>query len=200
MTPTEVLGEVQTHDIFKKSQRRARGLTNDDGKKSIALKAKSTKEDKNDEEEGNDDFDEEMALFIKRFRRMMKKKNYDNKGQSSKNNPFEDKKCFECGEMGHIVINSPNKKNKYKKVDDKKKKKKFFKKKMAKLIMLSGTLMQAPTPMMMMMMTSLPRELRASLSRKLHHYSLLLFVSWQKVNQRYHMMVNLIMHFLMMIF
>jgi hypothetical protein len=53
--------------------------------------------------------------------------------------------------MGHIIINCPNKKNKYKKDDDKKKKNKFFKKrKNAKLIMLSGTPMQAPTPMMMM--------------------------------------------------
>jgi hypothetical protein len=80
MTPTEVLGEVQTHDIFKKSQREALDLTNDDGKKSIALKAKSTKEDKNDEKEGNDESDEEMALFVKRFRRMINNKNYDKNG------------------------------------------------------------------------------------------------------------------------
>jgi hypothetical protein len=61
----------------------------------------------------------------------MKKKNYGKKGQSSKKNPFGNKKCFECGELDHIIINCPNKKddknNKDKKDDDKKKK--FLKKK-----------------------------------------------------------------------
>ena len=34
-----------------------------------------------------------------------------------------DKTCFNCGEVGHIIVNCPNKKN------DEKKKKKFIKKK-----------------------------------------------------------------------
>ena len=45
---------------------------------------------------------------------------------------FVNKKCFECGEEGHIVINCPNKKNdknKKGKKDDDKKKKKFIKRK-----------------------------------------------------------------------
>jgi hypothetical protein len=50
-----------------------------------------------------------MALFVRRFRRFMKKRNYGKKGQSSKKNPFGDKKCFECDELGHIIINCPNK-------------------------------------------------------------------------------------------
>jgi hypothetical protein len=74
--------------------------------------------------------DEEMALFVRRFRQFVKKKNYGKKGQLSKKNPFGDKKCFECGELGHTIINCPNKKDdknkKYKKQDDKKKK--FLKK------------------------------------------------------------------------
>ena len=38
MTPTQVLGEVFTHDIFKQSQREAHGLANDDGKKVLHSK------------------------------------------------------------------------------------------------------------------------------------------------------------------
>ena len=32
-------------------------------------------------------------------------------GQYSKKNPFINKKCFECGEECHIIVNCPNKKN-----------------------------------------------------------------------------------------
>jgi hypothetical protein len=40
----------------------------------------------------------------------MNKKKFGKKGQSSKKNPFEGKDCFNCGEIGHISINCPNKK------------------------------------------------------------------------------------------
>ncbi|XP_072146542.1 uncharacterized protein [Setaria viridis] len=46
MTPTQVLGEVLTHDIFKQSQNEAHGVVKEEEKKSIALKAKSSKEKK----------------------------------------------------------------------------------------------------------------------------------------------------------
>ena len=62
----------------------------------------------------------------------MSKKSYGRKGQYSKKNPFINKKCFECGEEGHIIVNCPNKKNdksKKSKKDDDKKKKRFIKRK-----------------------------------------------------------------------
>ena len=73
-----------------------------------------------------------MALFVKRFNRMMCKKNFGKRGQSSRKNSFVDKTCFQCGEVGHTIINCPNKKNDKNKKDkknDEKKKKKFIKKK-----------------------------------------------------------------------
>ena len=65
---------------------------------------------------------------MRRFKRFMNKKSHGKKGQFSKKNPFEDRKCFECGDLGHIVINCPNKK-KNKNENDNNKKKKFLKKK-----------------------------------------------------------------------
>ena len=59
-------------------------------------------------------------------------KSYGRKGQFLKKNSFVNKKCFECGEEGHIVINCPNKKNDKNKKDkknDENKKNKFIKKK-----------------------------------------------------------------------
>jgi hypothetical protein len=63
----------------------------------------------------------------------MKKKKFGKMGQSSKKNPFEGIDCFNCGEIGHISINCPNKKeDKYANKKDKKsvpKRKKYYKEK-----------------------------------------------------------------------
>jgi hypothetical protein len=87
---------------------------------------------KNDDENQEIDSDEEMALIVRGLKRIMSKKKFGKKGQSSKKNPFEGKDCFNCGEIGHISVNCPNKKeDKYGKKKEKKsvpKRKKYYKK------------------------------------------------------------------------
>ena len=128
-THTQILGEVLTHDMFKKSQDKAHGGEIDMKKKGVAFKAQDSKikEESGCQEEESD---EKMALFVKRFNRMMSK-NFGKRGKSSRKNPFVDKTCFQCGEVGHINVNCPNKKEDKNKKDKKndKKKKKFIKKK-----------------------------------------------------------------------
>jgi hypothetical protein len=189
-TPTQILGEVLTHDMFKKSQDEAHGGEIDMKKRSMAFKAQDSKKEEESECQ-EEESEEEMALFVKRFNRMMSKRNFGKKGQSSRKNPFMDKTCFQCGEMGHISVNCSNKKddkNKKDKKNDEKKKKKFIKKKK------NG---QAYF-MMMMMMTSHPRELPGSPSRRLHLSSPHHIALWHRVVQRYNKMMNL-MNFHMMI-
>jgi hypothetical protein len=64
MTPTEVLGEVQTHDLFKQSQKEVQGKSMCEEKINIAIKAKATQEE-NDDENQEIDSDEEMALIVR---------------------------------------------------------------------------------------------------------------------------------------
>jgi hypothetical protein len=132
-SPTEVLGEILTQDIFKKSQDEAMSLAKKVKGESIALKAKASKtiEKEESEDEGNgSESDEELAIFVKKFNKFLrKKKGQLRRGQTSRRNAFNDRKCFECGEPGHIAMNCPSKKNKGKDEDDKKKKKFYHKKK-----------------------------------------------------------------------
>jgi hypothetical protein len=131
-SPTEVLGEILTQDIFKKSNAEATSLAQKVKGESIALKAKASKaiEKEESEDEGNgSESDEEVALFVKKFNKFMRKKGQPRRGQTSRRNAFNDRKCFECGKPGHIVMNCPSKKNKGKDGDDKKKKKFYHKKK-----------------------------------------------------------------------
>jgi hypothetical protein len=109
ISPSEVLGKVLTHDIFKQSQEELHGNLHKDKKKIVAFKANTSNDDylNGDSETSTDD---DVALMVKKF---MKKKGYQ--GGSSKDNkscsknPFAKKKCFECGEMGHISTNCKNK-------------------------------------------------------------------------------------------
>jgi hypothetical protein len=149
ITPSEILGEVLTHDIFKQSQEELHGNLHEDKKKIVAFKAKTSNDDDHDgdsETSTNDD----VALMVKKFKRFMKNKGYQGdsskSGKSFSKNPFAKKKCFECGEMSHISTNCKNKDedNSSKKKFDGKKKlfKKYNKKKMARLAMLSEIQMQ----------------------------------------------------------
>jgi hypothetical protein len=132
-SPTEVLGEILTQDIFKKSNAEATSLAQKVKGESIALKAKASKaiEKEESEDEGNgSESDEEVALFVKKFNKFMrKKKGQPRRGQTSRRSAFNDRKCFECGKPSHIVMNCPSKKNKGKVGDDKNKKKFYHKKK-----------------------------------------------------------------------
>jgi hypothetical protein len=76
-SPTKVLGEIVTQDIFNKSQAEAMSLAKKVKGESIALKAKVSKEIEKEEseDEGNgSESNEELALFVKKFNKFMRKK------------------------------------------------------------------------------------------------------------------------------
>jgi hypothetical protein len=121
ISPSEVLVEVLTHDIFKQSQEKLHSNHHEDKKKIIAIKVKTSSDDDHDGD-NETSTDDAVVLMVKKF---MKKKYYqggsskDNKSNSK--NHFAKKKCFECCEMGHISTNCKNK-------DEDNSSKKLFKK------------------------------------------------------------------------
>ena len=102
-------------------------------------KSKAKKEESSDEECSNDDSDDEaLALFVRKFGKMMKKKGYHTRKRrdNSKNKEYV-RLCYKCKSPDHIVADCPynsdndehDKKNKKEKKEKKEKKMVFKKKK-----------------------------------------------------------------------
>jgi hypothetical protein len=71
ISPSEVLGEVLTHDIFKQSQEE-HGNLYEDKKKIVPFKTKTSNDDDHDGD-SETSTDDDVALMVKRF---MKNKGY----------------------------------------------------------------------------------------------------------------------------
>jgi hypothetical protein len=150
-------------------------MKEEDKKKSVAFKAgtsssrnksrgKAKKEESNDEECSNDDSDDEaLALFVRKFSKMMKKKSY---GTRKRRDHFKNKEygrlCYKCKSPDHIVAdcpyNSDNEKKNKKEKKEKKEKKMTFKKRRRVDPLLSHGIMMPPPKMTQVMMTRYPRR------------------------------------------
>jgi hypothetical protein len=80
-------------------------------KKIVAFKAKTSNDDDHDSD-SETSTDDDVALMVMKFKRFMENKGYQGgsskSGKSYSKNTFAKKKCFECGEMGHISTNYKN--------------------------------------------------------------------------------------------
>lgn len=140
MTPQEVLGRIANHETFQVAARHAveltRAMKGEASKPNIALKAskKSKEVAEESSHEGASDSsvdDEEMALFIKKFKRFMRRdhKTYDDKKDFKKSR--SKRQCYKCGDHDHLIADCPLLKNKGKDKEEKKyhkDKKKHYKK------------------------------------------------------------------------
>jgi hypothetical protein len=185
ITPSKVLDEVLTHDIFKQSQEELYGNLHGDKKKIVAFKAKTS----NDDDDSETSIDDDVAMMVKKFMRFMKKKGYQ--GGSSKNEKSYRRIPLPRRNVLNVVkwVISPQiARTKMKIILARRKsliaRRKFsrstIRRRMARHAMLSGIWMQVriSTPMMMMrVMINPPRRVLSTLpSRRLHVYSTHLIV------------------------
>ncbi|KAK1562827.1 hypothetical protein Q3G72_017666 [Acer saccharum] len=113
MKPSEVIGRLLAYE-----SRKGPISTPTKKQKLIALKAS-----KDEKEAKKIDSDEDLALFVKRFNKVMKfrRKGFGSKGQDlKKNGPFKKfeprqerterkgVRCFECGGIGHFAPECAN--------------------------------------------------------------------------------------------
>jgi hypothetical protein len=81
-------------------------------------KEKATQSSKNDDSSDSEDDeldDEQMAFFIKNFRRVIKKSNFRNFGKNKhESRRRSSKPCFRCKKIGHFIADCPEEKKKNK--------------------------------------------------------------------------------------
>jgi hypothetical protein len=135
MTPNQVLGDVMTDDTYRDDDEKEEknNEKKDDKKKSMVFMAGSSskckgkaKQDTSSEDECfnfDDEDDEKMTLFVKRFDKFMVKKGYHSRRKkSSSKNKDKARRCSKCNSKDHLVAECPynsdndndNKKNKKK--------------------------------------------------------------------------------------
>jgi hypothetical protein len=134
MSSDDVLGRIMNHKIYIEEANHIKNLSKGittTRKKEIAFKANKKSKNKqvvvessSEEEEDSSECDVEgMALFMKKFKKYMKKKKLskgDNKFKSATK-----RTCYNCGKHGHFIANYPFERRDD---DDDKKKNKPYKK------------------------------------------------------------------------
>jgi NACalpha-BTF3-like transcription factor len=140
MSSDDVLGRIMNHKMYieegNHNKNLSKGITST-RKQEIALKANkksknkqvvvesSSEEEEEEEEEEEDSFEcdaKDMALFMKKFKKYMKKKFL--KGDKKLKSTTK-RTCYNCDKHGHFIANCPFK---YRDDDDDKKKNKPYKK------------------------------------------------------------------------
>jgi hypothetical protein len=85
-------------------------------------KEKSIQSSKDDDSSDNEDDeldDEQMAFFIKNFRRVLRKSNFQNLGKNKYESRRRSSKfCFDCKKIGHFIADCPEEKKKNKDIKE----------------------------------------------------------------------------------
>jgi hypothetical protein len=123
MTPNDVLGKIINHEMLVEEAQHVKILSKgiiSSKKQGIAFnatkksKSKKVVEESSSEEEDDDSNDEsteydpeEMALFIRRFSKLMSKQKFFKGDKKEKFRLKTKRACYNCGKYGHYIANCP---------------------------------------------------------------------------------------------
>ncbi|KAF0894710.1 hypothetical protein E2562_001998 [Oryza meyeriana var. granulata] len=135
MTPTSLLGKINTNDMYKLKKQEIEEAFSPK-KKCIALKAEVEDKGKAKVDEGKEYLEEEITLLARRFNDLLGRRkgrekdssSHRRRGRRGSHKSISNLRCFECGEKGHFTSKCPTKEQK----DDKPSKKKSGKDKLFK--------------------------------------------------------------------
>jgi hypothetical protein len=124
MTPDDVLAKIINHEMLIKEAQYVKNLSKgiiSSKKQDIAFKAskkskgKKIVEESSSEEEIDDSDDEstgydpeDMALFIRRFSKMMGKQKFFKGDKKDKFKSKTKSACYNCGKYGYYITNCPH--------------------------------------------------------------------------------------------
>ncbi|KAF0909631.1 hypothetical protein E2562_039354 [Oryza meyeriana var. granulata] len=103
MTPTSLLGKINTNDMYKLNKQEIEEASSPK-KKRIALKAKVEDKGNAKVDEGKEDLEEEIALLAKRFNDLLGRRNgrgkdsnsHRRRGRRGSHKSISNLRCFEC--------------------------------------------------------------------------------------------------------
>jgi hypothetical protein len=144
MTPDDVLDKIINHEMLVEKAQHAKNLSKgiiSSRKQDIAFKAskksksKKVVEENSSEEDEDDDSNnesngydpDEMALFIRRFPKMMSKQKFFKGDKKDKFRTKTKRACYNCGKYSHYIANCPHE-HREEENDKKKKKERRYKK------------------------------------------------------------------------
>jgi NACalpha-BTF3-like transcription factor len=121
MSSNDVLGRIMNHEIYIEEANHIRNLSKgitSMRKQDITFKANkksknkqviveiSSEEEEEEEEEDRSECDaEDMSLFMKKFKKYMKKKKFSKGDKKFKSTTK--RTCYDCGKHGHFIANCP---------------------------------------------------------------------------------------------
>jgi hypothetical protein len=116
MTPNQLLGEILHQELVDQDVEKSLSLKMN---KSLAINASSSevvevksKTSKTKKKETSDEgsTDEETAFAIRKYKKFLKSRTSRKGGEERKKK--SQRKCYECGEYGHFIVECPKNKNK----------------------------------------------------------------------------------------
>ena len=108
MTPTALLGNLITNEMYKKDKDELKEMASTSSKRIHAFKAECDSSEDEDQNEEDDDTEEDMVTLMKKMKDLMKRRDsHKHSSTSSNTKHHKTLRCYNCQKLGHIASKCP---------------------------------------------------------------------------------------------